>query len=186
MKNFLPLLLLSATAASAHVLVGDGSFELGANGHMWLPASTNFGQPFCYVGVHCGTVPRTGVQWIVLGDAGVYAEAASVQQTAEILIGEKILEFYVWWSSSVVNPPDPAAVFNVKVDGHLLFTLTPATAAAYSSAYTRIAIDVSDYANGINHTLRFEWYNAAASAPSILNLDDVRIVDNGIFAHGFQ
>ncbi|TDR36046.1 hypothetical protein DFR29_1281, partial [Tahibacter aquaticus] len=39
---------------------------------------------------------------------------------------------------------------------------------------------------GFPRTLRFEWNNAAASASSTLNLDDVRIVNNGIFANGFQ
>lgn len=182
----LSLLLLLAPAAGAVELVVDGGFEQGLAAPSWGQQSTNFGSPHCHLGICRGVGPRTGTFWLMFGDADVRAEAATAWQRADILPGEKILQFYIWWSTSVVNPPDPNAVFRVKLDNAILFTLTPATAAAYSTGYTPVSIDVSSLANGFPRTLRFEWNNAAASASSTLNLDDVRIVNNGIFANGFQ
>jgi hypothetical protein len=68
----------------------------------------------------------------------------------------KALNFYVWWSSSISAPPDPAATFNVKIDGNTIFSLTPATAGDYNAGYTLVSVDISTYADGNSHTLRFE------------------------------
>src|SRR4029434_4908115 len=93
--------------------------------------------------------------------AGTAAEAASVEQIGTIATGPKLLTFEVWWSSSLVAPPDPAATFNVKIDGNTIFALTPMTASPYSTASTRASVNISAYADGNSHTLRFESNNAA-------------------------
>lgn len=178
--------LFAAPAVSAVELVVDGGFEQSLAAPSWGQQSTNFGSPHCHLGICRGVGARTGIYWMMFGDAGVRAETATIWQRGDILPGEKILQFYIWWSTSVVNPPDPNAVFRVRLDNATLFTLTPATAAAYSTAYTPVSIDVSSLANGFPRTLWFEWTNAAASASSTLNLDDVRIVNNRIFANGFE
>ena len=122
--------------------------------------------------------------------SGTAAEAGSVEQTGLISTGPKLLTFYVWWSSSVSTPPDPSATFDVKIDGTTVFSLTPATASAYNTAYTLASVDISAYADGNNHTLRFESNNAAASGSTNIHLDDINIIDNiaadTIFADGFE
>ena len=85
-----------------------------------------------------------------------------------------------------VTPPDPAAFFNVKIDGDTVFTLTPATAAAYNSGYTLAAVDVSAYADGNGHTLRFESSNATAPGATNIHVDDIGIVDDRVFANSFE
>lgn len=169
----------------APALVQDGSFEAGLVPTYWAQTSTNYDSPLC--NVSCGDVgPRTGIYWAWFGAAGMAAEAASLEQAGTITAGPKVLNFYVWWSSSVVTPPDPAALFNVKIDGNTIFALTPATAAAYSTGYTLATVDISAYADGNIHTLRFEYNNAAAEASTDVHLDDISIVDDGIFASSFE
>ncbi|WP_386070736.1 hypothetical protein ACFJIW_08865 [Tahibacter sp. UC22_41] len=167
------------------LLVRDGGFESGYQPTYWEQDSTNFGTPICDL-VSCGNASHTGAYWVLFSGTDTEAEAAYVQQTGYIDAGQKILRFYVWWESSVVAPPDPAAFFKVKIDGNTIFTLMPATAAAYHAGYTPVALDVSAYANGSRHDLRFEANNAATPAPTVIHLDDISIVDERIFANGFQ
>ncbi len=169
----------TATATTpASTLVQDGGFEAGIVPTYWTQTSTNFGTPLC--DASCGGVgPRTGTYWAWFGGAGTAAEAATLEQTGIITSGPKTLTFYVWWSSSVASPPDPAAFFNVKIDGNTIFSLTPATASAYSTAYTLASVDISAYADGNNHLLRFESNNAASSGSTNIHLDDINIISGG-------
>lgn len=159
----------------ASPLVQDGGFEAGVVPTYWTQTSTNFGTPIC--DASCGGVgPRTGTFWAWFGGAGTAAEAGSLEQVGTIATGPKNLTFYVWWSSSVSAPPDPSAYFNVKIDGNTIFTLTPATASAYNAGYTLAVVDISAYADGAGHTLRFESNNAAAAGSTNIHLDDINIV----------
>jgi len=181
--------LVVTIAADPGALVQDGGFEAGLVPTYWAQTSTNFGSPVC--DASCGGAgPRTGTFWAWFGGAGTAAEAGSVEQTGLISTGPKLLTFYVWWSSSVSTPPDPSATFDVKIDGTTVFSLTPATASAYNTAYTLASVDISAYADGNNHTLRFESNNAAASGSTNIHLDDINIIDNiaadTIFADGFE
>lgn len=171
---------------SASELVQDGGFEAGFVPTYWAQTSTNFGSPICDQASCGGVGPRTGTYWAWFGGAGTAAEAASVQQSGVISAGPKFLNFYVWWSSSVGSPPDPDAVFDVKIDGNTLFVLTPATAGPYNTGYTLASVDISAYADGNIHTLRFESNNAAASASTNIHLDDISIADDRVFANGFE
>lgn len=170
-------------------LVQDGGFEAGIVPTYWTQASTNFGTPLC--DASCGGVgPRTGTFWAWFGGAGTAGEAASVEQTGFITPGPKLLTFYVYWSSSIVTPPDPTAFFEARIDGVSVFNLTPATASDYSSGYTLAAVDISAYADGNSHTLLFASNNTAASASTNIHLDDIDIIDNTaadtIFEDGFE
>lgn len=168
-------------------LVQDGGFEAGLVSTYWAQTSTNFGTPLC--DASCGGVgPRTGTYWAWYGGISS-AEAGSVQQSGVITTGPKTLNFYVWWSSSVAAPPDPTATFTVRIDGNTIFSLTPATAAAYSSGYTLASVDISAYADGNSHTLRFESNSVASASATNVHLDDIEIVSSSsdnIFINGFD
>jgi hypothetical protein len=166
-------------------LVRDGGFEAGNVPTYWVQTSTNFDSSICDDA--CGTaVARTGSYFAWFGGAVDRAEAASFEQSGTIEEGVMVLDFHVYWSSSVAAPPDPDAYFRVKIDGDTIFSLTPATAAPYSEAYTRASVDVSAYANGQDHTLRFESNNGEAPASTNILLDDISIVDYRIFSSGFD
>lgn len=182
--------LVVQIAAELGALVQDGSFEAGIVPTYWVQSSTNFGSPLCDLGSCGGVGPRSGTFWAWFGGAGTSAEVASVQQSGFITPGPKLLTFYVWWSSSVATPPDPTATFEVTIDSNPVFSLTPATASDYSTGYTLVSVDISTYADGNTHTLRFEGSNAAASGSTNIHLDDINIIDDiaadTIFADGFE
>jgi len=169
-------------ATTPSFLVQDGGFEAGTVPTYWTQASTTHGTPIC--GPGCGGVgPHNGSWWTWLGGAGSNEEYSSIQQSGIITTGPKALRFYVWWSSSVAAPSDPTATFDVKMDGNTLFSLTPSTASAYSTAYTLVSLDISAYADGNNHTLRFQSHNALVfggpGGGTNINVDDISIVATG-------
>lgn len=168
-------------------LVRDGGFEAGSAPTYWVQSSIHFGTPIC--NAECGGQgPRTGTHWAWFGGNSA-AEEASLEQAGTIAAEMDTLNFYVWWTTSVISPPDPNALFNVKIDGTTVFTLTPATAAPYSTGYTVASANISAHADGNVHTLRFEISTADSFASTSLYIDDVEIVDNLgelIFAAGFE
>ncbi|QBB69045.1 hypothetical protein ELE36_00855 [Pseudolysobacter antarcticus] len=177
--------LFSVASLVQASLVQDGSFEAGVVPDYWTQTSTGYGTPVCG-GAACPGA-RTGAYWVWFGGANGNAEAGSVEQTGNIASGPKTLNFYVWWESSISSPPDPAATFKVKMDGTTIFSLTPATAGPYSTAYTLATVDISAYANDAAHTLRFEASNAASAGDTSVYLDDISIVrPDKIFANSFD
>jgi hypothetical protein len=166
-------------------LVQDGGFEAGAGPTAWKQSSLFYTYLLCYYDICGGVGPRTGTYWVVFGDTGTAAEQAYIEELGEIPAGSRYLTFYLWWSSSVVTPNDPSAMFKVSIDGNTVFSLTPATAGAYSAAYTRVVVDISAYADGTDHMLRFEETNAASGGSTTINLDDVSISET-IFVNGFE
>jgi len=150
-------------------LVQDGGFETGPLSRYWAQTSTNFG-----VVIYGSNFARTGSFFAYFGGTPA-AEVSSIQQAGVIAAGSTTLEFHVWWDSSVDPPPDPDAYFKAKIDGNTVFSLTPATASAYTGGYTPVSVDISAYADGKNHLLRFESNNAAASESTNVLLDDVSI-----------
>jgi len=172
--NTSPAPTASSTAPAVAYMIQDGSLEAGTVSTYWTQTSTNFGTPIC--DASCGGVgPRTGTYWAWFGGTSA-AETGSLQQVKKIAPGPKALTFYLWWSSSVGSPPDPAAYFRVRMDGNIIFSLTPATAAAYNAAYTYVSVDISAYADDGTHTLRFEQGNVASSAATNVHLDDINFV----------
>lgn len=166
-------------------LVRDGSFEAGPDATFWVQSTTNFNSPIC--DGSCGPrVARTGTYFTWFGGASTLAETMLLEQTGVIGEGPKTLDFYVHWYSSVETPPDPNAYLRVKIDGDTIFSLTPATAAPYSTGYTRASVDIAAYADGQEHTLRFEYNNDEAPDSTTVLLDDVSVVDYRIFSNGFD
>jgi subtilisin family serine protease len=166
----------SSTPPAAAYMVQDGSFEVaGYATTYWAQTSTNFGTPLC-TEADCGGVgTHTGTYWAWFGGTSS-AETASLQQVKKIAPGPKALTFWLWWSSSVSSPPDPNAYFRVRMDGNIIFSLTPATAAAYNAGYTYVSVDISSYADDGTHTLRFEGGNAASTAATNIHLDDINLI----------
>ena len=81
-----------------------------------------------------------------------------------------------------VAPPDPNAYFSVSIDGDDILELAVSQAGDYSAGYAPVSLDVSPYADGNNHTLTIRLRTSRAD----VYIDDVRIVDNLVFASGFD
>lgn len=153
-------------------MIQDGGLELGINATPWAQTSTNFDTPLCTLSLCGGTVgPRTG-NWYAWFGGTSSAETATLTQTKAISAGPKLLSFYLRWGSA----PDPAATFKVTLDGTVIFALTGATSSPYAGAYTRAAIDVSAYADGAAHVLKFELVSAGGGGGATsVYVDDIAL-----------
>ena len=157
-------------------VVVDGSFEAGVTNPNWTATSTNFGTPLCdsACGTGAGTAaPRTGLIWAWFGGAGstsTIPEIGSLEQTVTIASSSTAtLNFYMWIGSY----GSATDIFNVKMDGTVVFT-TFADNAAYATGYTLVTVDLTAYANGGSHVLRFDATQYTTTATNI-NVDDVSL-----------
>jgi subtilisin family serine protease len=148
-------------------MIQDGGFELGTSTPHWAQESTNFNTPICSLGSCGGVGPRTGTYWAWFGGTSL-AEQGVLTQTKKIALGPKQLTFWLWWSSG----NDATSSFKVKLDGAEIFALNGSTSAAYRSNWTAVAIDISTYADGNMHILRFEQSNHAGKQANV-HLDDI-------------
>ncbi|MET0554349.1 MAG: hypothetical protein ABW221_15000 [Vicinamibacteria bacterium] len=161
----------SATFACSEA-VQDGGFEAGVVPTFWTQSSTNFGTPICSVAL-CGdgggsAAARSGTFWTWLGGAEL-ARSAAVSQSATLAPGVTRLRFYLWIGARSGNGTD---AFRVLLDGTPIFTATEATPGY--DAYTLVDLDLSAFATGGSHVLRFE---GTTSGPEItnFNVDDVSL-----------
>jgi hypothetical protein len=160
--------------------VQDGGYEasLGSTTY-WAQASTNFGTPLCDTTCNSpgGTyAARTGTIWNWLGGISNTAETASTTQTLVIPTGTATLTYYL--SIPACAAAGGADTFSVLVDGNVLFSTTNADASCGSTAYVLKSLNVSAYANGLNHTLQFRGvFVTGHTAGTLTNffVDDIRL-----------
>ncbi|PYQ65475.1 MAG: hypothetical protein DMF53_05440 [Acidobacteria bacterium] len=149
----------------------DGGFEAGSPSAAWTEASTNFGTPLCSPAT-CGfSGARTGNWWAFFGGTSGTPETASLEQTMVIGTGNANLTFYLWNPESSGNGTD---ALRVKVDGNQVLSI-PAGNAIYAAGYTRVVVDLSAYADGGSHTIRFEATTSGSPSNSNFFVDDVSI-----------
>lgn len=171
---FLWMSVTGPPALAANVLL-DGGFEAATGtppySPNWIETSTNYGSPLCtpgWCGIGGGTAgPRTGAVWSWFGGAPS-PEFGSLDQTLTIPSGYATLRFYLWigW---VGNGAD---YLRVLMDGNQVFHVF-ATAPGYAS-YQPVTLDVTPYANGGVHTLRFEGLQST-SAVTNMSVDDISL-----------
>jgi hypothetical protein len=154
-------------------IVQDGGFETGTPNASWSEASTNFGSPICSIascGTGFGTGPHAGDWWAWFG--GISAvEVGSVEQGITIPEGGCLASLNFYLEIPVANT---TGFMNVLIDGNTIFSVTDADQPAYAPPYQMVTVDVSPYADGGLHTLRFE---STTDGGGVLNffVDDVSI-----------
>ena len=147
----------------------DGGFEAGSPSAAWAEASTNFGTPLCSPS-SCGTSgARTGTWWASFGGPIGVTETASLQQTVVIPQGKAWLSFYLRNPESSGNGTD---ALRVRVDGTQVLSI-PTGNSIYMAGYARVVVDLSTYANGGSHTIRFETTTSGSPAATKFFVDDV-------------
>ena len=153
--------------------VADGGFEVGAPNPAWTQTSTTFGTPVCDP-VGCGIAgARTGNWWSWFGGVPSALEQGSVQQSVTIPAGIATLVFYLSIPASSGNGTD---FVRALVDATPVFTALEGDP-AYTSGYARVAVDISGFANGGLHVLRFESTSAGTGPGTFSNffVDDISI-----------
>jgi hypothetical protein len=128
----------------------DGGFELGPADSAWTQYSLNF-----------GTVVDSG-QTVIEPHAGTYfawfahvhskAEQAWVEQSCAIPMNASTLSF--WLSVPDCSQPSGFATFEAQIDGNTLYW-TDANDSYCGSGYRQIEVDISDYADGLSHAIKF-------------------------------
>jgi hypothetical protein len=135
-------------------LVMDPGFEAGAQGTAWDQASTTFGTPICNADCtdDANAGPFEGEYWAWFGGLEEM-EAASLTQSITIPAAENALLSFRFAINATTGTGDDE--FRVTVDGTEEFMVTDAEMDAYAD-YTHVDVDLTAYADGAAHTIRFE------------------------------
>ncbi len=142
------------TAAPLAEVLQDGGFELGDPNPYWEVDSLNFGTVLCdsFCSDSAENAPRSGSWWAWFG--GIDAlETAYASQELTIAPGTATLSFWlrVPFSSGLADD-----FLAASIDGNEIWRITAATSGAYQAAYQKVSIDVSAFADGGTHTIRFD------------------------------
>ncbi len=155
-------------------IVQDGSFEDGSPNAFWTEFESTFGTPLCDAGcgTGAGTGPYDGGWWTWFGGIAS-ATSGHVEQQLTIPSGSAELSFYL----EIPAFGQPGSM-SVLIDGDELFSVTEADAPAYAT-YQEVTVDVSAYADGGTHTLRFESVTQAGASATNFFVDLVSISTEG-------
>jgi hypothetical protein len=160
--------------ACTNVLLDSGFETGGIPNTFWNPeTSTNFGTPLCDV-PSCGSgggasPPLEGAFWAWFG--GIPApETATLGQTVTIAASSSA-SLHFWMRIGTVSSPF-TDVLNVRVDGVIQQSFPEPTVA--ESAYTPRTINMTPFANGLSHTILFEYIGPTSGTGSYV-IDDVSV-----------
>ena len=143
----------AAMAAPVGDIVPDGGFEEGAPNPFWEEFSKNFASPICNA-ERCGDFfgdAFEGDWWVWFGGPEE-SETGWVFQEITIPAGTATLRFWLDINRNSGNGED---CMTVTLDGEEVFTALESDAPEYNP-WTQVAIDVSAFADGDMHVLRFE------------------------------
>ncbi|MCD4749148.1 MAG: PKD domain-containing protein [Thermoanaerobaculales bacterium] len=180
MRNALPVGLILIVALTAGTLsafewwdaIADGSFELGTPNPVWLEHSDNSG-----VVIKDEPDPAlTGTWFARLGTADPVPEYAWIEQ--EFIIGTIEANLKFWWMRPV-EAQNEADYFQVLIDGSIIFEDKPYLGIGPLPWYIQEVIDISPWADGDEHTVRFEVGNTGSTVTgygSLWLVDDVEVL----------
>ena len=159
-------------SSAADCYVQDPGFELtvfGEPSQYWEEYSEKFETPLINCDPYNGCFPHSGSWWAWFG-GDPFGESASLQQEVRFPAGDTAtLDFYL-----TIPDAETPAYLRVFLDGNLLFEATEADIDTYAD-YTLVPLDVSAYADGGDHLLRFE---STTEAGGITNfwVDDICVI----------
>ena len=143
----------AAMAASIGDIVLDGGFEEGTPNPFWEEFSENFASPICSA-QSCTDFFGVGYEgdwWVWFGGPNA-SETGWVFQEVTIPAGTATLRFWLDINRSSGNGTD---FMTVTLDGEEVFTALESDAPDYNP-WTEVVLDVSAFADGAAHVLRFE------------------------------
>jgi hypothetical protein len=158
-------------------LVLDPGFEAGTPSDVWTEQSATFGTPIC--DAECtddaNAGPYEGAFWAWFGGLEE-PESASLAQTVTIPAAEAAeLAFRFSINASTDTGDD---TFEVLIDDMVVFMVSDAEMDDYAD-YTRVAIDVTEFADGAQHTIRFASDHPGHEGTGLITnffLDSVSVV----------
>jgi secreted trypsin-like serine protease len=152
---------IETTIANGTFELTDGSFEFGPKNQVWNQGSDN------YDAVIVDIAPHAGQYHVQFGGIDK-TQSAFVEQPIIIPTGVTTLTFWLQIPQAGGSGRDK---LRFSLDGNVLFEVTSAKAANYAN-YTPVSLDVSQYADGKRHQLRFD---SQVSGSSRFLIDDVEL-----------
>ncbi len=160
------------TCAPADIIL-DGGFEIGGiREPIWNNPifSSNWGTPLCDLGsCWIGLPPRTGSVWAWFGSRD-RPETARLGQS--VIIPPGTAELHFWMRVGNVTAPY-TDVLSVKIDNVTVQTYPEPFVT--EPEYTERVIDLSAFANGALHNIKFEYLGPTSGEASFL-VDDVSLI----------
>ncbi len=152
------------------VAVADAGFEAGTPSAAWSESSDAFSSPLC-TSAGCGiTGARSGDAWAFFGGSPTGASDA-VEQDVTLPFGIAELSFYLWLPAASGNDGDE---LRVLIDGQQVASASEGEG-RYRDGYRRVVVDVSQFADGGSHSLRFESATSGTPSHTSFFLDEVAI-----------
>ena len=151
------------------VAVADAGFEAGTPSTAWTESSDAFGSPIC-TSAGCGSGAHAGDAWAFFGGSSNGA-ADALEQDVNLPFGIAGLSFYLWLPAASGNGGDE---LRVLVDGQQVASAGEGEG-RYRGGYRRVEVDVTPFADGGLHRLRFESATSGTPSHSSFFVDDVAI-----------
>ena len=151
--------------------LADGSFEAGTPSAAWQEQSTQFPSPIC-TSTACGVAgAASGDAWAWFGGASGGSETSSLEQTAVLYPPAASLTFYLWMPHSSGNGQDH---LRLLIDGSEVWRVVEGDV-TYAGGYRQVELDLSAFADGASHLLRFEAATSGSPSHTNLFIDDLNL-----------
>ncbi len=152
-------------------MVKDGGFEGGAPNPYWMEyasAGYYYDIPLICDIVTCGVdAAHTGSSWAMLGG---WADETHLSQTGILPTNVSTLSF--WLCIPFAGTWKNTDYLILEIDGNILFTISGNSAPSYST-YKKVSVNISDYADGGVHKIRFNSFGTIDG--SVFYVDDVAL-----------
>jgi len=159
---------------NAQVIVKDSSLEIGPVNPYWVQQSTHFSKTIC--DGSCGNIPGvealSGTYFIWLGGSNVLEEGSAKQSIIIPNKGFAKLSFHFKAPIMAANVDD---YFKVFMDSTVIFFANATDSSTYKDEYITVIVDVSSYADGNQHTLKFFGHQTGNPRVTHYLVDDITI-----------
>ncbi len=162
-------------------IIVDGGLEATdpdtAENPNWQGTSTAFGTPLCSDQL-CGqlpsAMPRTGTFWAWFGGVNDLdtVEDATLSQTVTFPAGATSVTLRFYLRIGRVAPPLTDTLV-VQVDGATQTTFSEVTGP--EGAYAQRTVNLTSFANGAPHTIKFFYHHPANGGEADFNVDDITL-----------
>ena len=168
------LFIFFALSASSQVIVQDSSFEGGHPNNFWVEHSLRHSGVICDggCGAPSGVGPLSGTHFAWLGGSTVH-EKGSVEQTVSIPSADGAeLTFWLKTPAVAANFDD---YFMVLMDSTQVFFINSTDSSTYKNEYKKVTVDISSFADGQQHILKFLGNQTGNPGVTSYLVDDVSI-----------
>ena len=155
-------------------VIQEGGFEDANAGGFWDESSATYGTVLCDAascGTGGGTGPHSGSWWVWFGGSST-GDVGYAYQDVVIPTGATTLTFWLEMPAGSWSSASPGYLA-VSVDSTELVRYTEADVATYGT-YTQVSVDISAFADGNTHTIKFD---STTDADGNFFVDDVSLDD---------